>query len=252
MSAAHGVHHGFFGRQGGVSGGIYASLNCGLGSEDDVGAILENRARLAATMGVTPQRLINPYQHHSADVVTVTAPWTWNDIPEADACVTTVADLAIAVSTADCVPVLFADADAGVIGAAHAGWRGAVGGVLANTVTAMEALGARRVAIRAAVGPCIRQASYQVGDDLRETFLASNAETARHFAPDPCEAGKWRFDLAGFVCACLDIAGVGTVDDVGLDTYPDEDHFFSYRRATHRGEADYGRSLAAIALTSDA
>jgi YfiH family protein len=250
LAALPAVRHGFFGREGGVSTGIYDSLNCGLGSDDDWDAIVENRARLARAVGATPEALLSPYQHHSADVVTVTEPWTWKTMPKADACVSATPGLALAVSTADCVPVLFADAEARVVGAAHAGWRGALCGVLANTVAAMEALGAARGSIVAAVGPCIRQASYQVGDDLRTAFVDADPANDRFFAPDAEDAARWRFDLAGAVRARLADAGVGTIEDLDIDTYADADRYFSYRRSTHRKEPDYGRSLSAIVLTA--
>jgi YfiH family protein len=243
-----GVRHAFFTRAGGVSGGIYASLNAGVGSNDAPAHVAENRARMAATMGVTPARFLTCYQIHSPDAVVATAPWIADARPHADAIVTAVAGLAIGVSTADCGPVLFADAQARVIGAAHAGWRGALAGVTDRTIAAMERLGAERSRIVAVLGPMIRQPNYEVGAELRERFAAADAGNARFFRPAGRE-GHFMFDLAGYVVARLAAAGVGTIEDVDACTYADADKFFSYRRMTHRNEADYGRHVNAIVLT---
>jgi len=237
--------HGFFGRDGGVSAGLYASLNVGLGSDDDPAAVLENRTRCAAMLGAAPDRLLTLYQIHSADVVLVQAPWT--EPPRADAMVTDQPGLALGVLAADCTPVLLADPDAGVIGAAHAGWKGALAGVAEATVAAMTQLGAAPPRIRAAIGPCIRQPSYEVGADFAERFAGVSPDNARFFAPG-ARPDKRQFDLPGFVAARLTQAGVAAVEDLGLCTYENPARYFSYRRATHRGDPDYGRNLSAIML----
>jgi YfiH family protein len=242
-----GVRHAFFTRAGGVSGGVYASLNAGVGSHDDPGHVAENRARMAATMGVATERFLTCYQVHSPGVVVAAEPWPAEARPRADAIVTMVPGLAIGVSTADCGPVLLADAQARVIGAAHAGWRGALSGVTDQTITAMERLGASRARIVAALGPMIRQKNYETGADLRDRFIAADPATARFFRPSARE-GHFMFDLAGYVAARLAAAGVGTIEDVDACTYADEEQFFSYRRMTHRGEADYGRHVNMIVL----
>ena len=242
-----GVRHAFFTRAGGVSGGIYASLNAGVGSNDDPDHVAENRARMAATLGVAPDRFLTSYQIHSPEVVVVTEPWKDDARPRADAMVTTVPALAIGVSTADCGPVLFADAQARVIGAAHTGWRGALGGVTDQTIAAMEKLGAARERIVAALGPMIRQQNYETGADLRHRFVADHADSARFFRP-AARDGHFMFDLAGYVVARLAAARVRTIEDMGACTYANPDKFFSYRRMTHRGEADYGRHVNAIVL----
>jgi YfiH family protein len=244
----HGIVHGFFTREGGVSGGIYASLNCGAGSRDDAANVRENKRRAAERFGLDARALVTLYQVHSADVLEISElPAPGAERPKADAMVTRVRGAMLGILTADCAPVLFADAEAGVIGAAHAGWRGAVTGVVENTVRAMEALGADRTRIAASVGPCISQDSYQVGAEFPAPFLARDPANARFFAPD-AEPGRHRFDLRGFVLQCLADAGLGQVDVVARDTYADNELFFSYRRTCHRSEEDYGRGLSAIAL----
>jgi len=242
-----GIRHAFFTRAGGVSGGFYASLNGGIGSRDDAGNVAQNRARMAATLGVEPSRLLTAYQVHSPTVVVAETPWSNDDRPRADAIVTRLRGLAIGVTTADCGPVLFADPKARIIGAAHAGWRGALAGVIEATVAAMKELGASRRQIRAAVGPMIRHANYEVGPDLIARFAAEDRASNRFFAPAARE-GHALFDLSGYVAARLERAGVGHIEDIGLCTYADPDRFFSYRRATHRAEADYGRHVNAIAI----
>jgi polyphenol oxidase len=242
-----GIRHAFFTRAGGVSGGVYASLNAGVGSNDDPGHVAENRARMAAAMGVTPERFLTCYQTHSSEVVVAADPWTADARPHADAIVTTAPGLAIGVSTADCGPVLLADAQARVIGAAHAGWRGALSGVTDQTIAAMERLGASRARIAAALGPMIRQKNYETGADLRDRFINADPANARFFRPAARE-GHFMFDLAGYVAARLAVAGVGMIEDVEACTYADEEKFFSYRRMTHRGEADYGRHVNVIVL----
>jgi YfiH family protein len=242
-----GIRHAFFTRAGGVSSGLYASLNGGVGSRDDAGKVSENRARMAAALGVEPRRLLTPYQSHSPNVIVAEAPWTPDARPQADAIVTRMRALAIGVTTADCGPVLFAEPRAGVIGAAHAGWRGALTGVVEATIATMERLGAARSQIRAAIGPMIRQANYEVGPDLVARFAADDPASSRFFSPAG-RAGHAMFDLSGYIAARLKRAGIGEVEDIGLCTYAEPERFFSYRRTTHRVEADYGRHVNAIAL----
>jgi YfiH family protein len=241
-----GIRHGFFGRQGGVSQGIYASLNCGPGSNDDPTLVQENRARAVRALGSGDMPLHTVYQVHGADVVTVSEPLPPSTRPQADAQVTNRPGIVLGILTADCTPVLFADPEAGVIGCAHAGWKGALSGVLAATVTAMTRLGAKPERIRAAIGPTIAQASYEVDDAFRRRFEAADPAFAAFFADG--RPGHAQFDLPAFVRHRLQAAGVGSVEDLALDTYVDDTRFFSYRRATHRGEKDYGRQLSAIAL----
>jgi YfiH family protein len=249
LAGIAGINHGFFTRVGGVSSGVYATLNAGVGSNDKPENVVTNRARMAAALGVAPDCLLTCYQTHSAAAVTATAPWPADARPRADAIATRTPGLAIGASTADCGPVLFADPVARVIGAAHAGWRGALGGVTDAAIAAMERLGARRERIVAAIGPMIRQPNYETGSDLKAAFLAADATNGRFFAAAD-RPGYYMFDLAGYVVARLAAAGVGTVEDLGACTYGDPERFFSYRRMTHRGEADYGRHVNAIALSS--
>ena len=248
LSALANVRHAFFTREGGVSEGIYASLNGGLGSKDAADKVHENRGRMAATLGVAPARLLTCYQIHSPQVAVAETPWTREATPEADAIVTREPGLAVGVLTADCGPLLFADGEAGVIGAAHSGWKGALGGVLEATVSAMEKLGARRDRIRAALGPLIRQQNYEVGPEFVARFTAADAANARYFAPSP-NAGHAMFDLPSYIAARLERAGVA-LEDLRLCTYADPARFFSYRRTTHRAEPDYGRHVNAIVLSS--
>ncbi|MEO6432727.1 MAG: peptidoglycan editing factor PgeF [Sphingomicrobium sp.] len=240
-----GFRHGFLGRRGGVSVGELAGLNVGYGSKDEIALVEANRARAVAAIA-PGAALVTVHQIHSADVVRATEPWLQAERPHADAIVTATPGLMLGIVTADCAPVLLADRAAGVIGAAHAGWRGAQGGVTDATIAAMEGLGARRADIVAVVGPCIAQASYEVDAAFRDRFLADDSACARFFAEGP--AGKPHFDLTAFVVDRLDRAGVGAAQALGLDTYADEGAFYSFRRATHRSEADYGRQLSAIAL----
>jgi len=239
------VDHAFFGRPGGVSRGLYAGLNCGPGSGDERADVLENRRRaMAALGGVT---LVTLYQIHSANAVTVTAPWQIGESPQADAMATTLPGIALGILTADCAPVLLADAQAGVIGAAHAGWKGAIGGVTDSVIATMEELGAARGRICAAIGPCIAQASYEVDAGFHDRFIAQDAANNAFFiASDRAE--HFRFDLEGYVAMRLSRAGIAGVSRLGADTYARDDRFYSFRRATHRGEADYGRDLSAIVL----
>ena len=243
------IRHGFFTRAGGVSQGIYAGLNCGLGSDDCGDDVRENRRRVAERLDVAAGALLTVHQIHSPDVVVAEGPdWRPESAPKADGAVTDRPGLAVAVLTADCTPVLFADAEAGIVGAAHAGWRGAIGGVLENTIETMCARGAKREALRCAIGPTIAQPSYQVGEDLRQAALAADEEADGFFAHDP-EPGRFRFDLPGYVARRLARAGLRDVENLARDTYGEPDLFYSYRRSCHRGEADYGRLIAAIALT---
>ena len=248
LSGLAGIRHGFLTRQGGVSNGIYASLNCGSGSKDDRQAVQENRRRAAAYFAVPAGALNSLHQIHSAEAVIVERPWGSDGQPRADAMATRSAGLALAILSADCAPVLFADGEAGVVAAAHAGWRGALSGVLAAALEAMASLGARRDRVRAAVGPCIVQASYEVGPEFAERFLAQDPNHTRFFEAG-ARAGHHLFDLPGFVAAQLHLMGLAAVENLALDTYADAARFFSYRRASHAGEKDYGRMLSAIALS---
>src|SRR5580704_14748804 len=246
LSAVPGLRHAFFSRDGGVSGGIYAGLNGGLGSHDDPAHVAENRRRMAEQMGVKPAHFLSVHQTHSPDAVVATGPWPGASRPRADAIVTRTEGLAIGVTAADCGPILLADPNARVIGAAHAGWKGALAGIVESTVEAMEKLGAERAGIVAAIGPLIRQASYEVGGEFVERFIEADADNAVFFIPSSRD-GHAMFDLAGFIRRRLENAGVLMIDDLGVDTYADE-NFFSYRRSVHRKEADYGRHVHAIVL----
>lgn len=242
--ALAGLRHGFFTRRGGASSGIFTGLNCGQGSSDQSEAVAVNRARVAEAMGVAVGALVGVHQVHSADVVTVTGPL--GAPVRADALVTATSGLVLTVLTADCQPVLFADRAAGVVGAAHAGWRGTRDGVLEATVTAMEALGAKRRRIVAVIGPAISQRAYEVGDAFMEAFVAEDPAAERFFCGGP--AGKPMFDLPGYGLARLRAAGVAQAEWTRHCTYADPERFYSYRRTTHRGEADYGRLISAIRL----
>ncbi len=242
--ALHPIRHGFFTRRGGVSSGIYAGLNCGLSSADAPANVRTNRARAALALGVEPDQLVTVHQVHGTRVATLTgAP---SERIEADAMVTDQPGLALGILTADCQPVLFADAEAGVIGAAHAGWRGAMDGVLEATIDAMTALGARRDKITAVIGPTISQAAYEVSPDYMDSFLDEDPENARFFAGDP--GANPHFDLPGYGLSRLRAAGVEMAEWTRHCTYADAERFFSYRRTTHRGEPDYGRLISAICL----
>ena len=247
LLALPGIRHGFFTRQGGVSTGFYASLNGGLGSQDDKANVAENRSRMAAALGVDARSLLSAHQTHSTDVAIVESPWTVATRPRADAIVTRVANLAIGVTSADCGPVLLADPHARVIGAVHAGWRGALAGVVEASVKAMERLGAERNRICAALGPMIRQGNYEVGPDFIKKFAAMDRNSGAFFVPAPREQHAM-FDLAGYIAARLRRSGIGQVDDLRSCTYADPGRFFSFRRSTHRAEADYGRHVNAIVL----
>jgi YfiH family protein len=247
LDKADGVRHAFFTRRGGVSQGVYASLNGGVGSQDDPASVAENRARMARALGVAPERFLVPYQIHSAEALAVSAPWPADARPRCDGLVTATPGLALGVTGADCGVLLFSDASSGVIGAAHSGWKGALTGMVEALVEAMEKLGARRADISAALGPTIAQASYEVGPEFFARFEAEDKSYAHFFAPSS-RPGHFLFDLPGFIALRVERAGVGRFEDLALDTYSDEARFFSYRRTTHRGEPDYGRLVAAIAL----
>ncbi|HYH38922.1 MAG TPA: peptidoglycan editing factor PgeF [Azospirillum sp.] len=247
LNDLNGIRHAFFTREGGVSTGLYASLNCGLGSGDDPAAVTENRARAAGRMGVRAERLVSLYQIHSATCLVVDQPWGPDERPQADAMVTRTPGLALGILTADCAPVLFADERAKVVGAAHAGWKGARGGVVEATIERMIELGAKRERIVAAIGPCIAMRSYEVGPEFPGPILAEDDRTRDFFAPSRRD-GHFLFDLAGYVGHRLAKAGVEVVARCPNDTLAEESRFFSYRRACQRGEKDYGRGLSAIAL----
>ena len=249
LAAIPGLRHAFFTREGGISGGIYEGLNGGIGSNDDPANVAENRRRMAEQLGVVPENFISVHQIHSPDAVVATGPWQGETRPRADAIVTRTEGIAIGVTAADCGPILFADAGARVIGAAHAGWKGALTGVLESTIDAMEKLGADRSGIAAAIGPLIRQHSYEVGSEFVERFLNADAENGVFFIPSVRD-GHAMFDLAGFIRMRLENAGVLMIDDIGVDTYSDE-RFYSYRRSVHRKEPDYGRHVHAIALEQE-
>jgi YfiH family protein len=240
------IAHGFFGRRGGVSEGVYATLNCGPGSKDAREAVLENRRRATAALA-SDATLVTLYQIHSAEAVTVTEAWNIPENPKADAMVTNRPGIALGILTADCAPILFADPEARVIGAAHAGWNGALAGVTDSVVAAMLRLGAERDRIRAAIGPCIRQAAYEVGPEFEARFRAADPQNTRFFAHSS-RPGHWQFDLPGYVAQRLRHSGVEQVEDLGVCTYSRPEEFFSYRRTTHLKEPDYGRQLSAIAL----
>lgn len=247
LSRYDGIAHGFFGRRGGVSEGIYASLNCGPGSKDDRAAVTENRRRVANHLGVAPAHLLTAHQHHSADAIVVTEPWTFDTMPKADALVTATPGIAIAALAADCAPVLFADPKARIVAAAHAGWKGALGGVLEAAVATMEGIGARRADIHAVLGPCIGPGAYEVGPEFEHQFTAASADYFMFFKRMSSDARPF-FDLPAFVLHRLSGLGLSGVESQSRCTYSDEAGLFSYRRTTHRREADYGRQISAIVL----
>jgi YfiH family protein len=241
------VRHGFFCRDGGVSEGLFTSLNCGYGSGDDKANVTENRRRAMARIDLEGDRLVTAYQIHSPDVVEVRKPWTREDAPKADAMVTRERGIALGILTADCVPVLLADAEAGVVGAAHAGWKGALNGVAEATVAAMVALGADPKLVVAGIGPAICQRSYEVGPEFPAAFLDQDPRNADFFGP-AARAGHFLFDIKGYVARRLAATGLKTVQTLPCDTCAEEARFFSYRRSCHRKEPDYGRGLSAIYL----
>lgn len=242
-----GISHGFFTRRGGHSTGLFDSLNCGMGSGDDKETVLRNRAVVAGELGVAPNCLLSAWQVHSPDAVVVSAPWEGDERPRVDALVTKTPGIGLGVLTADCGPVLFADPKARVIGAAHAGWKGALTGVTTRTLDLMEEQGASRADVTAVIGPMISKAAYEVGPEFPGRFIEADAGNARFFTASS-RAGHYMFDLPGYLAARLAAEGVGQVVNLGLCTCSDEQRFFSYRRATHRNEKDYGRLISAIAL----
>ena len=248
LAGLPGIAHGFFTRHGGVSTGLYTSLNCGLGSRDDRAAVLANRDRAARHLGSTGDRLLTCFQIHSATAITVDRPWAPDSQPKADAIVTRTRGLVLGALAADCAPVLFADQKAGVVAAAHAGWKGALGGILESTLEAMEAAGAARSDITAVIGPCIGAAAYEVGPEFEATFLAADCNSEVFFSRRLVSA-RPHFDLPGYVAARLKAAGAGLIDGMAQCTYESRDAFFSFRRATHAAESDYGRQISAIVLT---
>ena len=246
LAALNGIEHGFFTRAGGVSQGIYQGLNVGLGSADDRQNVLQNRALAAKELGLDPHALVSLYQVHSADALIIDGPFE-GDAPKADGLATTTPDLGLSALSADCGQILFADEKARVVGACHAGWKGAIGGIIEATLTEMEALGAKRSHIHAALGPCLSQANYQVGLEFLEKFLAETPENERFFAPST-SPDKRQFDLPAYIESRLNRHGLASVWIANICTYADENRFFSYRRATHRQESDYGRLLSLIKL----
>lgn len=247
LGGARGIAHAFFGRTGGVSTGIYASLNCGPGSNDDRARVIENRRLALAALGPSQSRLLTLYQVHGAETVEVREAWEIGRGPKADAMATSIPGLALGILTADCAPVLLADSEAGIVGAAHAGWKGALAGVIESAVAAMEHLGARRERIAAAIGPCISQPAYEVGPELRASVIANDPANTRHFIPSD-RNDHWRFDLAAYAKTRLERAEMQSISSIPACTCEREADFFSFRRATHRGETDYGRQLSAIML----
>ncbi len=242
-----GINHGFFTREGGCSTGVYAGLNCGFGSDDEYDNVEQNRNMVASQLGVESANLVTAYQIHSSRAVHVTGAFAAGKAPRADALVTATPGLGLGVLTADCAPVLFADSKANVIAAAHAGWQGALGGVLEAAIAQMEKLGAARGDITAVIGPAISFGAYQVGPEFWDAFMEAD-ETSESFFRDDEVSGRYVFDLPGYVGARIEKSGIGKVENTCLCTYGEEARFFSYRRATHRGEADYGRQISAIAI----
>jgi len=243
-----GIAHGFFTRHGGVSGGIYTALNCGLGSADDPAAVTENRARVARHLGAAPDRILTLYQVHSHRAVIIDRTLPRDALPQADALVTATPGLVVGALAADCAPVLLADPDAKVVAAAHAGWRGAIAGVVEAAIAAMEHLGADRRRIRGAVGPCINQPAYQVGPEFEAAFLELDALNSRFFMR-PAPGARPHFDLPGYVRHRLQAVGLASTEQCAPCTYENESMFFSYRRSQARSEADYGRQISAIVVT---
>lgn len=249
LSGLSGIRHGFMTRGGGVSEGLYASLNCGIGSQDVTASVLENRGRAVSAIGMPQGSLVTAYQVHSAKAVVVDRIWSREEAPQVDGLVTAKPGITLGILTADCAPVLFADESARVIGAAHAGWKGAITGVLPQTVEKMVELGAQVGRIRAAIGPCIGQLSYEVGAEFPAPFLAQNPDNARYFIPSIRDQ-RYMFDIGGYVRDQLRGLGLAAVELLGRDTCAEEDQFFSYRRTTLRQEPDYGRQISLIGLAA--
>lgn len=250
FGSASGIAHAFFGRSGGISMGLYASLNCGPGSNDDRTRVIENRRMALAALGPSKSRLLTLYQMHGAETVEVREAWDLGRGPKADAMATSIRGVALGILTADCAPVLLADTEAGIVGAAHAGWKGALAGIVESVVNAMERLGARRGRIAAAIGPCISQQAYEVGEELRARVIANDPADAQHFIRSDRD-DHWRFDLPAYAKTRLEKAAVRSTSIIAACTYEREADFFSFRRATHRGETDYGRQLSAIMVAPD-
>ena len=246
LGQAKNITHGFFTRAGGQSEGVYASLNCGFGSGDAYESVRQNRHFVAEEMGVADESLVTPYQIHSAEAVIASKAWGREDAPKADAVITNLPGLAVGVLTADCGPILFAEPEARVVAAAHAGWKGAFGGVIENTLSKMEALGANRKDVSVAIGPTISQDSYEIGDEFYENFVSSSPENARFFKQ--YGSGKYHFDLPGYISERLRLAGVSNIENMELCTLKSESLFYSYRRSTLNREPDYGRQISAIRL----
>jgi YfiH family protein len=248
LKSARSIRHGFFTRQGGHSEGLFASLNCGFGSGDDKPTVARNRAEVGEQLGIEGGKLLTAWQWHSADVIVADAPWDALKPPKGDAIVTTKPGLAIAVLTADCAPILFADAERGVIGVAHAGWKGALAGISDATIAAMEENGARRESMTAIIGPTISRNVYEVGPDFADQFIAEASENADFFTPST-RSRHQMFDLPAYLKRRITRQGLGQVVDMDLCTYSDEGRFYSFRRATHRSEKNYGRQISAIVLS---
>jgi len=247
LAALPSIRHGFFTRKDGKSTGLYESLNCGYGSGDDIDTVRANRALVASAMGVEVDALCTAYQIHSAKVITLTTPWHWKEAPEADALVTATPGIALGILTADCIPILFADTKQQVIGAAHAGWKGAIGGIAQATIAAMEQLGANREDIAATVGPAIAQHSYEVGVEFRDRFLAESSGNTSYFSPSP-RPEHFLFDLKGYAKQQLESAGITQINVLPNDTRAEDGVFFSFRRATLQKESAYGRQISVISL----
>jgi purine-nucleoside/S-methyl-5'-thioadenosine phosphorylase / adenosine deaminase len=247
LNDCHHIRHAYFTRHGGVSGGFFKSLNCGFGSGDSGDKVARNRATAVELLGLPADRLITCHQVHGSVVITVDRPWPHHAAAQADGLVTGVSGIALGVLTADCAPILFADASAGIIGAAHGGWHGALGGIVEATLDRMEALGADRARIRVGIGPCIAQCSYEVGPEFPQPFLSDDPASSAHFAP-ALRPGHWMFDLPGYIERRVARAGVANIERAAHDTVAEDIDFFSYRRACLRGERVYGRALSAIAL----
>lgn len=244
------IRHGFLGSDGGVSEGAYGSLNCGFGSGDDIDRVAENRRRALVSLGAPGAALVSARQQHTNKAIPVTDPWQRGDAPIADAMATRAPGIALGILSADCAPVLMADAKAGVIGAAHAGWRGALDGVTDALITLMIELGAEAQNISAAVGPCIQQESYEVGPEFRDRFVTADAGNENLFAAGP-KPGHDMFDLPGYLAVRLRARSLGAVATLGVDTYPDDSGYFSYRRCRHQGQSQYGRALSVITLAGE-
>jgi len=244
------VRHGYFTRQGGVSTGLYAELNCAYGTGDDAQRVAANRAHVATALGIAAEGLVSPYQHHSADVIVVEEPWVRADAPRADGLVTATRGIGVAVTTADCSPVLFADGDGEMVAAAHAGWRGALAGVTDQVIETMVGLGAARDRIRAAIGPTISGDNYEVGPEFCAAFLDDDGANSDLFQPSTRD-DHFMFDLPAYLERRLAASGIGAVERTGQCTYADEARFFSFRRTTHKSEETYGCQLSAITLGPD-